>query len=130
MLLGGTHATVASGFGWEAAAWGTVRTENVLSCFWRISLADSGDEAITVVIEPSFKVMSGPWILASSASDWGLEPRSRSEPIIGRPVGPGGCLFLVDLEVRINGLMKNQQKIKEMKKRRMGSSILLSSILG
>lgn len=98
MLSGGTHANVASRLGWEATAWGTVRTENVLSWFWRISLADPGDEAITVVIEPSFKVMSGPWILASTANDWlGLEPSSRSEPIIGRPTGPGGNLLL-DLE--------------------------------
>lgn len=120
---------MASGFGWAVTASGTTQAENVLSCFWRISLAVSGEEAITVVTDPSFRVMRGPWILASSASDrLGLDPRLRSEPIIGRPVGPGGS-FLLDFELRTNGLMKKQQNISDMHKRRMGSSIFVSSIL-
>ncbi|KAF3662046.1 hypothetical protein FXO37_12633 [Capsicum annuum] len=128
MLSGGTHANVASLFGWDSTASGTVRAENVLSCFWRISLADSGEEAMIVVIEPSFRVMRGPWILDSSASDrLGLEPSSRIEPIIGRPAGPGGS-FMLDLKLKIS-LMKNQQKISDMQKRRMESSIFLASTL-
>lgn len=113
---------MASGLGWDVTASGTMRADNVLSCFWRISLAVSGEEAITVVIEPSFRVMRGPWILASSASDWlGFEPSWRSEPIIGRPVGPGGSSFFVDLV----SLMKSQVKNSEMNKTMMGNSISL-----
>lgn len=111
---------MASGFGWEATATGMMRAEKASSCLWRISLATSAEETTMVVSEPSCRVMRGPCVLASSASDWfGFEPSSNSEPIIGRPVGPGGSFL--DLEL-IYGLMMNQKN--EMKRiTRTGSSI-------
>lgn len=115
-----THANVASGFGWAATAAGTTRAEKVSSCLWRISLATSAEETTMVVSEPSCRVMRGPCVLASSASDWlGFEPSSNSEPIIGRPVGPGGSFLDSEL---MYGLMMNQ-KNEMMKMIRMESSI-------
>jgi len=84
-------------------------------------LATSADETTMVVSEPSCRVMRGPCFLASSASDWlGFVPSFKSEPIIGRPVGPGGSFL--DLEL-IYGLMRNQKnEIKIIT--RIGSSIV------
>ncbi|MCD7449955.1 hypothetical protein HAX54_002481 [Datura stramonium] len=97
-----------------------MRAEKVSSCLWRISLATSAEETTMVVSEPSCRVMSGPWVLASWASDWlGFEPSSNSDPITGRPVGPGGSFL--DLEWTY-GLMMNQKN--EMKTiTRIGSSM-------
>lgn len=56
-------------------------------------MAAVGEEMIIVVIEPSFRVMMGPWSFASLASDLcGLLSRLRRLPRIGMGFGPGGSL--------------------------------------
>lgn len=75
--------------------------EKARSCFWRTSLAKADEEITTVVIRPSFKLMIGPWVFASSASDlWGLSPSFRRLPTTGSGAGPGGRFDLV-LVVRV-----------------------------
>ena len=67
--------------------------ERKRSFFWRTSSAMAAEETTTVVTLPSFRVMSGPCVLASSVSDsWGLSPSLNRLPTIGSGVGPGGSV--------------------------------------
>lgn len=78
---------------------GIMRLEKESSWVWRITRAKGAEETTTVVIQPSFRLMIGPWTLASLVSDlWGRGPSSRRFPITGSGLGPGGS-FPTELDL-------------------------------
>lgn len=116
----GNQATEYLSWSSTWAALGTVLLEKARSCFWRTSFAKAGDEMTTVVFRPSFKLMIGPWILASSARDlWGLSPSFRRFPMTGSGAGPGGsfgpALLLLSSERRVNKVVVNKRYRTKLK---------------
>lgn len=68
------------------------------------------EEMTTVVNWPSFRLMTGPWVLASLAKDWcGRSPSKWRFPIRGKGAGPGGC-FLALLAAELRPLSKIKEK--------------------
>ncbi|CAN1174481.1 hypothetical protein LINPERHAP2_LOCUS31337 [Linum perenne] len=60
--LGPPGSKVTANSWWSLAqnAWVSWRSERTWSCFWRISLANAGEEATTVVSWPNLRQIKGP----------------------------------------------------------------------
>ena len=95
------------------------------------------DEVMTIVVVwPSFRVMIGPYILASSARDlWGWSPSLWRFPMIGSGTGPGGRFlgpFVGALSREIsapNNVEVNKKKSKRLKKSMRGTLSGTSCVL-
>lgn len=79
---------------WWFSTWtarGTALLEKIWSFLFNTSWAALEEEMTMVVVLPSFKDITGPYVLERDVSVlWGLLPKSRRFPMIGRGRGPGG----------------------------------------
>ena len=109
-------AMIASGIGWS---------KKLSTWFWRISLVVWGEEATMVVIEPRRREMRGSWDSANFASQWwGFSPSWSSEPMMGRPVWPGGSFAMYDGKRK--WWRQKQKSVKQSRSTTIWSSISLT----